>query len=463
MQVIEEVDRTGQAILIREIALWPNLSTLTVLNLSRCLINDLDGFPHIPHLEKLILQHNNIEKGLSALGKASSDSLAFLDISHNPVWNFCEIVALESLPRLNHFSCLECPVMTTPYLRKMCFGYLYNLQSLNGIEGETEQEPYDDSMVMNMTNTSIKYTHGQKKKEFKLYNDFSHCPIINTQPWSKKQVEAPIAPSDNLKRSISQVDNIKTTADGPTEKKRKENASAEFNLKNGGNASDSTPSYDHNSDDQTEKEITSNVEKEIAQALTQNLNATLRSNLYPPYVNTGPPQSTGTNYMPGPSNRNENHMPNSNNKNQDRGLASSGGEEDSEDDASYDGEDDITDDAATDDRDSAATDSNGDESDEVEGIQVDEADQRLNQQATNKSSPARNVYRGNQNGVGNENNVHESSNEYEMDEDGRNNNNVSVDKNKSSQQRREREEEESGEITETESEHSNDSQSPATQ
>jgi len=426
------VDRTGQAIIIREIELWPNLSTLTVLNLSRCLINELDGFPHIPNLEKLILQHNNIEKGFSALGKASSNSLAYLDISHNPVWNFCEIVSLENLPRLNHFSCLECPVMATPYLRKMCFGYLYNLQSLNGIEGEQEQEAYDDPLVMNMTSTSIKFNFGQKKKEFKLYNDFSHCPIISTQPWNKKQAEVTIPSNDSLKRPLSQVDNSKTTEDGPTEKKRKENNSVELNLN--GDATDSTHSYDHNSDDQKEKELTASVEKQITQKLENNinnLNPNLLSNLHTTYVPTGAPQSIGTNSRPGSVDRNENQMPNSNGNNQGRGFASSG-DEDSEDDSNYDG--DMTD--ATDDKDSAATDSNGDESEEVDGIEVDE-----------DGSPMRNVYGGNRNGVGYQNNVHESSAEFEM-ERGKNNVLAAY---KSGQQHREGEYD-SGQVSETESE-----------
>jgi len=232
MHVVEELDLKGESIVVRDLELRPNWSAITILNLTRCNISDLDGFPSFQQLEKLILQHNKIEKGLNALGKANLNSLVYLDISDNPLWNFCEIVSLEQLPRLHHFSCLNCPVMSTPFLRKMCFGYLYNLQSLNGIDGvaETDSGSDDEPPIRNMTTNGSSKLMMPKKKVFKLYNDFSQCPIISTQPCFRKP-EAPV-PIETLKRQISQMDNDTTTTTeyGPIEKKRKENGSQELNL-----------------------------------------------------------------------------------------------------------------------------------------------------------------------------------------------------------------------------------------
>jgi hypothetical protein len=230
MQVVEDGEYSGKIIVVSELQNLPNFSVITSLNLSRCEIKDLDNFPHFPLLQKLILQHNKIEKGLIAFGKAHLDVLNTLDISNNPIWNFCEIVTLEKLPKLNHFSCLNCPVMETPFLRKMCFGYLYNLHSLNGTEPTNDAEGSDDEPMNNFKKSQYLFSNNNsKKKEFKLYNDFSHCPIISKATWYKKP-DTPVVSADTLKRQIADVQDNGTVY-GPVEKKRKENDDdANFNL-----------------------------------------------------------------------------------------------------------------------------------------------------------------------------------------------------------------------------------------
>jgi len=353
MQVIEEEPiGNGKPTLIRDLALRPDLSSLTDLNLSRCFISDLDGFPHMPQLEKLVLQDNKIEKGLGALGRALLTTLAHLDISKNPVWNFCEIVSLELLPGLNHFYCLDCPVMSTPYLRKMCFGYLYNLHTLNGSEGVADTEPgYDDEpMIRDMTNGPAKFIIGQKKKEFKLYNDFSHCPIISTQMWYKKKVPEVTIPVETLKRPLSQSDDV-STENGPTEKKRKENASSEFNLNQEDNTSVNSmaSSNNHALDDRKEMEL-----PHMPTRIT-NVNPVLSKNLSTNYIHV---QSIQVQSNP----NGMNHVPVTMGKNNSRGFQES--DEDSEDDESY-----------AESGESAATDESSTE--EVEAIEVEGEEKQI--------------------------------------------------------------------------------------
>jgi hypothetical protein len=117
--------------------------------------------------------------------------------------------------------------METPFLRKMCFGYLYNLHTLNGSEETNELEGSDEE-PMNIMKKS-QYLFESKKKEFKLYNDFSHCPIISKETWHKK-LDTPVAATETLKRQITHIED-KGTEHGPVEKKRKEeNDATKFNL-----------------------------------------------------------------------------------------------------------------------------------------------------------------------------------------------------------------------------------------
>jgi len=301
MQVIEAADFSGEIIVISELIHKPNFSVITILNLSRCEIKDLDNFPHFPVLEKLILQHNKIEKGLIAFGNAHLDVLNSLDISNNPLWNFCEIVSLERLPRLNHFSCLNCPVMETPFLRKMCFGYLYNLHSLNGKE-ESNEIDWSDSDEPSKTKS---YLFPEKnKKVFKLYNDFSHCPIISKQTWYKKS-DAPV-PTETLKRQLSHVED-KGTVYGPVEKKRKE-----FDL-NKEEDGEETQSMDEDLKKDMNAVNTTMVERSFEQANGRH------------------------NYSQSNSSQNANGTRSIPNTSYDRGIV--GSDEDDDDDSNYNGSD----------------------------------------------------------------------------------------------------------------------------
>jgi hypothetical protein len=113
--------------------------------------------------------------------------------------------------------------MDTPFLRKMCFAYLYNLHTLNGKEQTEEAEESDEEPepVKNFLNQQYLFSdvNKSKKKDFKLYNDFGHRPVINRQTWYKKPDVAPESP-DSLKRQITQVED-KATLCGPVEKKAK--------------------------------------------------------------------------------------------------------------------------------------------------------------------------------------------------------------------------------------------------
>jgi hypothetical protein len=315
MQVVEAADFSGKIIVISELIHKPNFSVITFLNLSRCEIRDLDNFPHFPVLEKLILQHNKIEKGLIAFGNAHLDLLNSLDISNNPLWNFCEILFLERLPRLNHFSCLNCPVMETPFLRKMCFGYLYNLHSLNGKEesNEIDWSDCDEPAKTKSFNLFPNNMNDKKKKPFKLYNDFSHCPIISKQTWYKK-LDAPVS-AETLKRQISHVED-KGTVYGPVEKKRKE--------------------FDLNKEDDGDE--TQSMEEDSKKDLNA-LNATLvgphvfeQDYQVPPNFN-----SNGShNYSQSNTSQNANGTHSIPNTNYDRGIV---GSDEDDDDSNYNGDD----------------------------------------------------------------------------------------------------------------------------
>jgi hypothetical protein len=433
MQVVGELDLNGEIIVIKELALRPNLSSISLLNLTRCSISDLAGFPPLPQLEKLILQHNNIEKGLNALGNAKLTSLAHLDISFNPIWNFCEIVSLERLPRLNHFSCQDCPVMSTPFLRKMCFGYLYNLHSLNGIDGVAEPDSGsdDDPPIRNMMNGASKLLFPSKKKEFKLYNDFSHCPIISTQTWVKKS-EVPV-PLETLKRQISHMDNDKTTAEyGPSEKKRKENGSPEFNLnKEEDNTHDNSTTPSEHASDSQQQAVMAAVANILAHPMHhvthhESLNPSLSQNLMKNYIKQDPPNSNQ-------------HM------DSNRGLhASTNTDDDDDEDDSYaDGE----------------SDSDAGDSDSGGGMDVDDA-------RRNNYQPTGNVYMTKKRVDSNEmrpqyNNQSNGSSSNQSNERGNVRNNSYA--TNSSNQGRDADSSEEGSVTEDDNDSPTDSRAPHTQ
>jgi hypothetical protein len=194
--------------------------------------------------------------------------------------------------------------METPFLRKMCFGYLYNLHSLNGKE-ESNEIDWSDGDEPSKTK-SQSYYPDKNKRVFKLYNDFSHCPIISKQTWYKKS-DVPV-PTETLKRQLSHVED-KGTVYGPVEKKRKE----EFDL--------------NKEDDGDETQSMEEDPKKDMNAV----NAAL--------VERSFEQVNGShNYSQSNSSQNANGTRSIPNTSYDRGLA--GTDEDDDDDSNYNGSDD---------------------------------------------------------------------------------------------------------------------------
>jgi hypothetical protein len=217
----------------------------------------------------------------------------------------------------------------------MCFGYLYNLHSLNGIDGVAEPDSGsdDEPPTRNVMNTSSKFMFStSKKKEFKLYNDFSHCPIISTQTWVKKS-ETPV-PLETLKRQISQIDNDKTTTTteyGPTEKKRKENGTQEFDLnKEEGSTHDNSTTPSEHASEAFMAAVADKHARDPLNNVTHHeyLNPTLSQNLLKNYIKLDPPNSNQ--HMDGAP-----IIPDNN-----RGLHPSTNTDDDEDDSYEDGESD---------------------------------------------------------------------------------------------------------------------------
>lgn len=199
-----EIDKSNSPFTIDQISTLPNFNQITILSLNSCGINNLEYFPFLPSIEKIFLQNNKIEKGLSVFGDAKLVTLKTLDLSSNLVWNFLEILELQKLPNLQQLCLENCPVMETPSIMKMTFGYLFSLHTLNGKDAFVDKES-DSEDTLDLNN--LPYPLNNTTKQFKLYDDFSHCPIIKTQYKNGIQVDPVTIVSDStLKRQSESND-----------------------------------------------------------------------------------------------------------------------------------------------------------------------------------------------------------------------------------------------------------------
>lgn len=222
-QALVLMDKSNCVILVKELSFLPNYQTVTSLTLNYCSIISLDGFPTMPFLEILNLKNNAIEKDLSALVRANVSNLCSLDLTDNLISDFMEIIELQYLMKLQHVVLTGCPVMETPFIRRMTFGYLLNLLTLNGSDDMTDEYTplpgeIDSEMTIEIDKSVLEgYANrdmgsSKSKKEFKLYNDFSHCPIINTKfrhnlTDSNSQVEINLNKGDSTNEACSTNDN----------------------------------------------------------------------------------------------------------------------------------------------------------------------------------------------------------------------------------------------------------------
>jgi hypothetical protein len=227
-----DINDSGRKVVICELNLLPNYLFITSLTLDSCEISSLDNFPHIPSLKKLSVKKNLIVSGLKALGIAKLDNLHYLDLSQNPIWDFLEIIELENLPNLNELLLLECPVMSTPFMRKLTFSYIFNLHRFNGSEAINADNSSDEETLEITPETLSLLSHGSMihasaHKGFKLYNNFSHCPIIKLD--YKSPLVAPVIEpipetrKRQLENSATNHTSNGTKEEGSVEKKRKEN------------------------------------------------------------------------------------------------------------------------------------------------------------------------------------------------------------------------------------------------
>ncbi|TPX65709.1 hypothetical protein SpCBS45565_g04933 [Spizellomyces sp. 'palustris'] len=120
---------------------------LTHLSLNNCGLGSLEGFPDLPHLQKLDLGDNKISGELEALSKLPS--LEFLDLSNNRLASVASLQPLLHLPSLRHLNLLECDVTKSNGYPQSVFTLIPNLVSLddkdrNGNEVDTYSEEDDE-------------------------------------------------------------------------------------------------------------------------------------------------------------------------------------------------------------------------------------------------------------------------------------------------------------------------------
>ncbi|KAI1317986.1 hypothetical protein EDD11_007369 [Mortierella claussenii] len=111
-----------------------HFQNLVKLSMTSAQCERLEGFPHLPCLQSLMLADNNISSGFEALAEADLQSLVHLDLSGNKISDVSVLQPLDALGRLQHLVLAENDVANQENYRDAVFNILPQLITVDGLD-----------------------------------------------------------------------------------------------------------------------------------------------------------------------------------------------------------------------------------------------------------------------------------------------------------------------------------------